>query len=66
MIVFIKGIKILKIIIADHIVCMTQMDIVGLDRLERVVGIDIYLSLFGNLGIIIKRPFAMIGFRQAG
>ena len=41
LIVFIKGIKILKIIIADHIVCMTQMDIVGLDRLERVVGIHI-------------------------
>ena len=34
LIVFIKGIEILKIIVADHIVCMTQMDIIGLDRLE--------------------------------
>ncbi len=66
MIVFIKGIEILKIVVADYVVCMTQMDIIGLDWLEGIVRIHIYQSLFGNIGIIIKRPFPLIGFRQAG
>lgn len=43
MIVFIKGIEILKIVVADYVVCMTQMDIIGLDWLEGIVRIHIYL-----------------------
>ena len=66
MIVFIKGIEILKIVVADYVVCMTQMDIIGLDWLEGIVRIHIYQSLFGNIGIIIKHPFALISFCQAG
>ena len=34
LIVFIKGIEILKIIVANYVVCVTQMDIIGLDWLE--------------------------------